>query len=265
MKTYSDIFKSIISLENLFSAWEEFKKGKQHKLDVQRFEFDLERNLFQLHRDLKGKAYRHGPYKGFYICDPKIRHIHKATVRDRVLHHAVFKILNPIFEPTFIPNSFSCRVGYGTHRGVMALDKMMRKVSQNNTRPCYVLKCDIQKFFDSVNHRILLSILSKRIKDGDAMWLLEEIVGSFPKGLPIGNLTSQIFANIYMNEFDQFVKHELRVRYYVRYTDDFAIVSDNEYTLRGGGAYKYGKVFEVTFEAAASSKESFLTKTTSGN
>lgn len=235
MKTYSDIFDHIISPENLFSAWDEFKKGKQNKSDVQQFEFNLEKNLFQLHRDLKDKTYRHGPYKGFYISDPKVRHIHKATVRDRVLHHAVFKILNTIFESTFIPNSFSCRISKGTHKGVEALENMTRKIVRNGTAPCYVLKCDIQKFFDTVDHGILLSILRKQIKDEDAMRLFEEIIESFPKGLPIGNLTSQIFANIYMNEFDQFVKHELKIKYYVRYTDDFAVASDNEYTLRGGG------------------------------
>ena len=263
MKTYSDIFKSIIFPENLFSAWEEFKKRKQKKPDVQRFEFDLERNLFQLHRDLEDKTYRHGAYEGFYVNDPKQRRIYKATVRDRILHHAVFSVINPMFEPTFISTSFSCRVGYGTHRGVATLNKMMRKVSQNNIQPCYVLKGDIKKFFDSVDHSVLLSILGTCIRDENAMWLLEEIIESFPKGLPIGNLTSQIFANIYMNEFDQFVKHELRVKYYVRYTDDFAIVSDNQYTLRGGGAYKHTKVFKGASEAYASSKESFDSKTAS--
>jgi len=244
MKTYSGLFNIIVSLENLFSAWDVFKKGKQTRPDVQRFEWHLEENIFKLHRELKNKTYRHGPYTGFYIKDPKQRHIHKATVRDRILHHAVFSVINPMFEPTFISSSFSCRVGYGTHRGVEVLEKMVRKITRNGTRPCYVLKCDIKKFFDTVDHAILFSLLRKRITDENALWLLKEIIESFCsrystlfecKGLPIGNLTSQLFANIYMNEFDQFVKHELRVKYYVRYTDDFVIASDNEYTLRGGG------------------------------
>ena len=234
MKTYTDIFERIISSENLFSAWDEFKSGKREKPDVQRFEWNLERNIFQLHRDLKSGAYRHGPYEGFYIKDPKQRHIHKATVRDRILHHAVFSVVNPIFEPTFIPTSFSCRVGYGTHKGVEVLEEIARKVSRNNTRPCFVLKCDVRKFFDSVSHEILLSIIKKRIKDVDALWLLEAIVKSYETmpgiGIPIGNLTSQLFANVYMNELDQFVKHRLKIKHYVRYTDDFAIVSnDPEY------------------------------------
>jgi retron-type reverse transcriptase len=204
----------------------------------------LEENIFQLHRDLKNKTYRHGPYKGFYIRDPKQRHIHKATVIDRILHHAVFSVINPIFEPTFISNSFSCRIGHGTHKGVNVLKKITQKVSRNNTHRCFVLKCDVQKFFASIDHETLLSIFGKRVKDDDAMWLLKAIIESYktetdeksikirPKGVPIGNLTSQLFANAYMNEFDQFIKHVLRVRHYVRYTDDFAITSDSPEYLK---------------------------------
>ncbi|MGC9610948.1 MAG: reverse transcriptase/maturase family protein [Minisyncoccia bacterium] len=236
MRIYKNIFEQIISPENLFSAWDVFKQDKRNRPDVLQFEWRLEENIFQLHRDLKEKFYKHGPYAGFYITDPKQRHIHKATVRDRILHHAVFSVVNPIFEPTFIPTSFSCRVGYGTHKGVEALKNITRKVSQNNTNRCFVLKCDVRKFFDSVNHEILLSIIKKRIKDNDAVWLLESIVRSYEstpgKGIPIGNLTSQLFANVYMNELDQFVKHRLKVKHYVRYTDDFALVSENREELK---------------------------------
>lgn len=210
MRVYKNIFERIISPENIFSAWDAFKSDKRSKLDVSQFEWQLEENIFQLHRELQRKTYRHGPYESFYVKDPKQRHIHKATVRDRILHHAVFSVINPIFEPTFIPTSFSCRVGYGTHKGVEVLEKIMRKVSQNNTHPCFVLKCDVRRFFDSVDHGILLSIIKKCIKDVDAIWLLEAIVRSYEsapgKGIPIGNLTSQLFANVYMNELDQFVK-----------------------------------------------------------
>lgn len=162
MKIYTSIFDKIISLENMFLAWEEFKKDKKNKKDVVRFEWKLEENIFQLHKDLKSKKYKHEPYKGFWISDPKLRRIHKATVRDRVLHHAIFSILNPIFEPMFISNSFSCRIGKGTHKGVLALANMIRSVSRNSTKPCFVLKCDIKKFFDSVNHDILFNIIRKR-------------------------------------------------------------------------------------------------------
>jgi len=225
----------MISPENLFAAWETFKRDKRNKPDVALFEQHLERHIFALYRELAAKSYQHGPYEGFWIHDPKLRRIHKASVRDRVLHHAIFKILNPIFEETFIPTSFSCRVGKGTHKGMKELAAMIRAVSRSETQKCYALKCDVRKFFDSIDHDILLEILGKRIKDADAMWLIREVIGSFTtarpnlferRGLPIGNLTSQIFANIYMNEFDQFVKHALRVQHYVRYTDDFVIVSN---------------------------------------
>ena len=119
---------------------------------------------------------------GFFISDPKRRHIHKATVRDRVAHHAVFNILNPIFEKTFIANSFSCRIGKGSHKGVEIVTDMIRKVSRNNSRPCYALKCDVQKFFDSIDHQILLSFLSERIQDEKMMRLIRELIGSYESG-----------------------------------------------------------------------------------
>ncbi|MBI3888455.1 group II intron reverse transcriptase domain-containing protein [Candidatus Nomurabacteria bacterium] len=241
MIIHKDLFNKIVQPEALFLAWKEFKHGKGSKIDVLMFESELESNIFKLSRDLKNKSYKHGEYEGFYISDPKLRHIHKATVRDRVLHHAIFNILNPIFEPTFISNSFSCRIGKGTHKGIETLRGMLRKESRNNTKTCYVLKCDVRKFFDSIDHDILLAILNKKIKDPNIIWLLENIIESYTssasdllgrKGVPIGNLTSQIFANIYMNEFDQFIKHKLKVRYYARYTDDFVIVSrDRDYLL----------------------------------
>lgn len=240
MKIYKDLFLQIASLENLFAAWEEFRAGKRHKADVQAFEFNLEQNLFALRRELISKRYSHRPYTDFYIRDPKVRHIHKAAVRDRVLHHAMFRVLNPIFDATFIPNSFSCRIGKGNHKGVLALEQMIREESRNFTRPCFALKCDVQKFFDSVDHQVLLAMLRRKIADPDAMWLTERIIGSFSagwttlfdrQGLPIGNLTSQLFANVYMNEFDQFVKQGLRMKRYARYTDDFVIVSSSKKVL----------------------------------
>ncbi len=237
MKIYKNVFENIISLENLFLAWDKFKSDKQKKRDVELFEWHLEENIFKLHRDLKYHRYKHEAYTSFYIHDPKQRHIHKATVRDRVLHHAIFVVLNSIFEPTFISNSFSCRVNKGTHKGIDILDKTIRQVSSNSFKPCFVLKCDIKKFFETIDHGILLNIIGKRIKDNNAMWLLEETIESLTskystvferKGLPIGNLTSQLFANIYLNEFDQFTKHKLRIKHYVRYTDDFIIVAGNK-------------------------------------
>ncbi|KKT32320.1 MAG: RNA-directed DNA polymerase (Reverse transcriptase) [Candidatus Moranbacteria bacterium GW2011_GWF2_44_10] len=241
MKIYKDVFEKIISPENLFSAWDNFKVGKIKKKDVQAFESKLEQNIFQLHRELRGRSYRHGSYASFYIRDPNQRHIHKAEVRDRILHHAVFSILNPIFEATFISHSFSCRIGKGTHKGVIALEKMIRKETQNYSRRCFILKCDVRKFFDTVDHGILMRILKKRIKDENALCLLREIISSFSsehsdiftvRGLPIGNLTSQLFANIFLNELDQFVKNKMRLKFYARYTDDFVIVGKDERELK---------------------------------
>lgn len=237
MKIYKNIFEEIISLENLFSAWDKFRSDKQKKRDVQNFERKLEENIFNLRRDLKHKKYKHGNYVSFYIQDPKQRLIHKATVRDRLLHHAIFAVLNPIFEPTFISDSFSCRVDKGTHRAIDVLEKRIRQISANNFKTCFILKGDIKKFFETIDHTILLNIIGKRIKDNNAIWLLEEIIGSFSskysavfeeKGLPVGNLTSQLFANIYLNELDQFIKHKLRIKNYIRYTNDFVIVAEEK-------------------------------------
>lgn len=242
MQVFKHLFERITSKETLFTAWEEFRKGKQGRKDVQEFERHLEQNLFRLHRELIAGTYRHQPYSAFTICDPKQRRIHKATVQDRILHHAVFSVLNPLFEPTFIAHSFSCRKGKGTHKAVNALDRMLRSVSRNTTRPCFVLKCDIHQFFASVDHDILLNILGKRLKDEKAIILLRTIIESFTAkdpamlgqtGISIGNLTSQLFANIYLNEFDQFIKHMLKIEHHVRYTDDFVIVASSREELEG--------------------------------
>ncbi|KKS16401.1 MAG: Retron-type reverse transcriptase [Parcubacteria group bacterium GW2011_GWB1_41_6] len=171
-----------------------------------------------------------------YVKDPKLRHIHKAFVKDRVLHHAVFRILYPIFDLTFIFDSYSCRINKGTHRAVNRLQKFAGKTSKNNTKKCFILKCDIKKFFDSIDHDILISLIERRIGDDNAIWLIEKIIKSFSvsldKGLPLGNITSQLFANIYLNELDQFVKHKLKIKHYIRYCDDFTILSDNREYLK---------------------------------
>ena len=232
MICYKNIFEDIISMENLLLAWDEFKKGKREKLDVQKFEFRLEDNLFQLHQDLKNKKYKHNEYFGFYIYDPKKRHIHKATVRDRIVHHAIHRKLYPIFNPTFIFALYSSRKEKGVHRAIIKLDNMLRTVYQTCGK-CFVLKCDIKKFFPTIDHKILVKIISKRIKDKNALWLIKKIIKGFEsefttqknkKGVPIGNLTSQLFVNIYMNEMDQFIKNQIKAKYYIRYADDFIIV-----------------------------------------
>lgn len=224
------MYSQIASKENLFQSWREFRRGKRKKIDVQNFERNLEDNLFLLHLELKNKTYRHFHYTSFYITDPKVRHIHKAEVRDRIVHHAIYRILYPLFDKSFIFDSYSCRNKKGTHKAVNRLENFIRKDSINYQNPCLVLKCDIRKFFDSVDHQTLLEILKKKIYDADILWLLEKIIESFHlekgKGIPIGNLTSQLFANIYLSELDYFIKQKLGVRYYLRYCDDLIIIKN---------------------------------------
>lgn len=192
---------------------------------------NLEDNLFQLHRELKTKTYQHSHYTAFSVCDPKLRRIHKATVRDRILHHAIFRVLYPIFDKSFICDSYSCRIGKGTHRAVSRLEKFCRKLSRNNSKNIFALKCDIRKFFDSVGQDILLELIRKKVVSEDAIWLIGKIIKSFPSGLPLGNVTSQLFANIYLNESDQFIKHKLKTKYYLRYCDDFIILEESDKKL----------------------------------
>lgn len=229
-----NIFYNVVSPSNLLLAWKKFKKCKSTKKDVASFEFNLENNLFNLHNELINKIYSPDPYQAFFVYDPKKRHIHKACVRDRVIHQAVFQVLYPIFNKHFIFDSYSSRVGKGTHKDSKRFFILPRKASKNWRKPAFILKCDIQKFFDSINHQILFGLIKKKILDKDVLWLVGKILKSFERspniGIPLGNVTSQLFANIYLNEFDQFIKHKLRIKFYVRYVDDFVIVSkDNEY------------------------------------
>lgn len=201
--------------------------------------------MFALHQDLTDETYRHGNYSSFYVTDPKLRLIHKAPVRDRVLHHAIYRILYSIFDKSFIHDSYSCRLKKGTHKAVDRLEYFTRKVSKNYTGRCFVLKCDVKKFFASVDQNILLNLISGKITCTKTNRLIAEIISSFPAGLPIGNLTSQLFANIYLNEFDQYIKHNLYCRshfsvlgnklklglHYIRYTDDFVIAGNDQTEL----------------------------------
>jgi len=222
-------FEEVISVENLLGSWKEFLKGKRTRKDVQIFSLDLMENIIGLHQDLSNYQYCHGLYQAFRINDPKPRQIHKSSVRDRLLHRAVYRFLYPFFDRLFISDSFSCRLNKGTHKAINRFRAFAYKVSLNNTRTTWILKCDISKFFENINHKILLDLLGQYILDKDVISLLTQIVKSFSyapnRGLPLGNLTSQLLVNIYMNEFDQFVKYELKVKYYIRYADDFTVFS----------------------------------------
>ncbi len=234
----SHSYEEIISLENLCLAWEKFIVGKKKKIDVIQFSDNLMDNIVGLNIDLVNRLYCHGNYQSFYIIDPKRRHIHKASVRDRLLHNAIYRILYPFFDRTFISDSFSCRNEKGTHKALNRFSQFICKVSKNNTNTCWVLKCDIKKFFASIDHKILLSILQEYILDKDIIYLLQNIIESFHTdiqmgvGLPLGNLTSQLLSNIYMNFFDQWVKHTLKVKYYIRYADDFVFLSQDKNYLK---------------------------------
>lgn len=193
-------------------------------------------NIFALHQELKDETYKHSSYYAFKIADPKPRDIHKASVRDRLLHHAIYRKLYPFFDRTWIADSYSCRDNKGTHRAMNRFKSFFRKASKNNTKTCWVLKCDIRKFFASIDQKMLLGVLSKYIEDVRTLGLLKEIICSFSstgqdKGLPLGNLTSQMLVNIYMNEFDQFAKHILKAHFYIRYADDFVILSPDKMWL----------------------------------
>lgn len=206
--------------------------GKRTREDVQQFAEHLIDNIYILKQELSEGVYRHSEYKAFKIADPKPRDIHKASVRDRLLHHAIYRKLYPFFDRTFIADSYSCRKGKGVHRALNRFRKFALRASGNHTRTVWVLKCDIKKFFASIDHAILIDILKIRIADPEICNLLFRIIGSFSSGkegigLPLGNLTSQLLVNVYMNEFDQYVKHKLRAKYYIRYADDFVIMSHN--------------------------------------
>ena len=244
-------YQEIVSLENLFAAWQEFLAGKKKKKDVQEFGLRLADNILQLHEELANFSYRHGNYTAFNISDPKPRNIHKVCVRDRILHHAIYRQLYPFFDKTFISDSYSCRIGKGVHKALDRFKAFGYQAGKNNTRTFWVLKCDIKKFFASIDHKILLEILTGYIADKDIMRLLQQVIKSFnsnhpasdalgtpplkggdtARGLPLGNLTSQLFCNIYMNEFDQFVKHQLKAKYYIRYADDFVFLSADKNQL----------------------------------
>lgn len=217
------------------------------------FEFSLEDELFALEEELLSHRYLPHAYESFFVYDPKRRHIHKASVRDRVVHQALYRILAPLFEPSFIFDSFSSQKGKGTHTGVKRLERGARKITRNWKKGAYMLKCDIQKFFDSIDQRLLFAFIKRKVSDQETLQLIAIILHSFEKspgrGLPLGNVTSQLFANVYLNILDQYVKHSLKVKFYFRYCDDFVFFDEKKEVLE--------KVFSVLSEFLA--KELILT------
>lgn len=212
----------------------EFCKRK----DIQCFERNLEDNIFQLRHALITFQYQHDPYHHFLVSDPKPRFISKASVKDRLVHQVVYNVLTDLFDKKFIFHSLSSRLGKGTHVGVTQLCKMIRKISANGNRPCYALKMDIKRFFDTVDHKILKTLIRKNIQDPRVLKIVDVVIDSFEikqgaaVGIPLGNVTSQLFANVYLHELDDFIKQTLREPYYLRYCDDSIILSNDELHLQ---------------------------------
>lgn len=244
---YSESFQKLCSLSHLLQAFQRAASGKRRKMDVAAFEFQLIDHLLQLHEELMHGSYTPGSYTHFYIHEPKRRKISAAIFRDRVVHHALCTIIEPRFEQVFIPDSYANRIGKGTHRAIDRLQQFCR-----NYR--YVLRCDIRQHFASIDHAILLQNLHKLIPESDIMALIEKIIAGGsgvladeynmvwfpgddllaicrPRGLPIGNLTSQFWSNCYLHSFDLFIKRELGCQAYLRYVDDFALFADKKELL----------------------------------
>ena len=179
MRRFIHTYDSIITIEKLLQAWQEFLRDKRHKKDIILFQAKLMDNIFGLYKDLKNKTYQHDDYIAFNISDPKPRNIHKATVKDRLLHHLIYQELYEYFDSKFIYDSYSCRKNKGTHRAMNRFRDFFRKVSRNNTHTCWVLKCDIKKFFANIDHDVLKAILSRGILDTDILWLFGQVIDSF--------------------------------------------------------------------------------------
>jgi hypothetical protein len=244
-------YEQLCSWDNLYRAYRKAAKGKRGKPPAARFEYRLEDNLIQLQCDLRVKTYRPGDYYSFYIHEPKRRLISAAPFRDRVVHHALCNVIEPGFERSFIRDSYANRVGKGTHRALDRCQQFARRFR-------YVLQCDIVQFFPSIDHAVLRCILARKVRDGDVLWLIDQILESGqgvlseeydmvwfpgddlfavhrPRGLPIGNVTSQFWANCFLNPFDHFVKRELWCGGarggYIRFVDDFLLFADDKPTL----------------------------------
>lgn len=230
MKRKGNLFDRVCSFENIHLAYLKARKGKRFKKDILSFSYGLEKNLILIKEDLETQTYKHGKYKEFIVQDSKKRLIRAPLFKDRVVHHALCNIIEPIFEKTFVFNSYACRKKKGAHKCVERSQVFLK-----DSKDEYCLKCDISKYFDSIKQEVLFNIIKRKIKDEKIIWLINNIINSFNQetgvGIPIGNLTSQLFANIYLNELDQFVKHNLKQKKFVRYMDDFLILGKEKKEL----------------------------------
>ena len=228
MKRYGKLFETFTSFSNLLLAYKKARKGAVGKQETQQFSFYLERELFGLQGELLSGSYQPRPYRYFQIFDPKKRTISVAAFRDRVVHHALINVLEPIYERTFIFDSYATRKGKGTHLAISRAQHFLRQSP-------WFFKTDIDKYFDSIQHNKLIAILERKVKDAQLLSITEAIIqngGVKGVGLPIGNLTSQFLANVYLNPFDHFVKQRLGIRHYLRYMDDFVFFTDSRVLLK---------------------------------
>jgi len=241
MKTYKNIYKKIYSYDNLYLAYRRARKGKSKMPYVKEFEENLENNILELRLELITFNYCPRPLDNFILKDPKTRKISRSHFRDRVIHHAIVNVIKEIFEKRFIHDSCANQIGKGNIFSIKRLEKFSRKVTKNFTSEAFCLKADIKHYFQEVNHDILLTILNKKIRDKNFVWLIRKILENSSKsekhkpndkGMPLGNLTSQFFANVYLNELDYFIKHELKASYYIRYVDDFVILHKDSRKLK---------------------------------
>jgi len=246
MKTYNKLYDKICSTENINLAYRKARKGKGNRYYVKKFELNLQTNILNLQKELREMTYNPKPLKTFVIRDPKTRVISASDFRDRIVHHALCNIIEPIFDKTFIHDSYASRKNKGTHKAIKRFDEFKRKITANgklmkNSKYSdmvvgYILKVDIKHYFDSVDHDVIIGSIKRKIRDKKVLWIIKKILDNHNtricrKGMPIGNLTSQLFANIYLNSLDYFVKQKLRVKYYIRYLDDFVIFSRNKQKL----------------------------------
>ncbi|MBL7206639.1 MAG: group II intron reverse transcriptase domain-containing protein [Candidatus Aenigmarchaeota archaeon] len=245
---HRNLYDELCSFRNLELAYRKARKGKRGKKPVQKFESNLEQNILNLKYELETFKYKPKPLRQFIIRDPKTRRISASYFRDMVVHHALYNIIQPIFEKGFIYDSFANQINKGSSKAVERLNRFKRKVSvngriinkhrDNNMVAGYVLKADIKRFFDTIDHNILMKIIKRKVEDRNILILINQIIknhiSEIPgKGMPIGNLTSQFFANIYLNELDHFMKHKLKARYYIRYVDDFVVMGKSKSLLEG--------------------------------
>jgi len=225
---YNSLIQKVVEEDNLLKAYKQARKRKRLKNEVLLFKEHLHFNLQQIKNDILNKTYKIGEYRNFKIYHPKERNISALPFRDRVVQHALCNVIEPLFDKSMFSMSYACRKGKGTHKCMLNVKEMTKKFKTSG----YFLKMDFSKFFPSVDREILYKEIERKVKDEHVLWLLKQIIPSDGTGLPIGNLTSQLFANVYAGVFDRYIKQTLRVKHYIRYMDDTLILHESKEKLK---------------------------------